>query len=117
MRGGRASCALYTKVRGRCRKEWTPETEFTSSLVLRTERVFVSPEKPISLRRSKSIHHLSSFRIPDGSGNVNRQRAARRERADSNEAERCGVFANVSRDLIDDPLRFDVDLSDWTMVA
>src|SRR5262245_31257145 len=29
---------------------WTPENEFASSLVLRTERVFVDPEKPIGLR-------------------------------------------------------------------
>src|SRR5215510_2943310 len=31
-------------------REWTPETEFSSSLVLRTEHVFISPEKPVGLR-------------------------------------------------------------------
>src|SRR5678816_2743808 len=31
-------------------RAWTPETEFSSSLVLRTEHVFISPEKPVSFR-------------------------------------------------------------------
>src|SRR5262245_14252621 len=31
-------------------RPWTPETEYAASLALRTEHVFVSPEKPLSLR-------------------------------------------------------------------
>ena len=92
-------------------REWTPETEFSSSLVLRTDRVFVSPEKPLSLRLEQiytpSVELTSPLSVrvtinlpPSGRGG-NSQAAKPIE---------GGMFSNVSRDLIDDPLRFDLDL-------
>ena len=94
-------------------REWTPETEFTSSLVLRTERVFVSPDKPISLRLeqiytpSLELSNPLTVRVT-----VNRQAGGGGANAQTlTKLKDGGVFANVSRDLIDDPLRFDVDLS------
>jgi poly(3-hydroxybutyrate) depolymerase len=96
-------------------REWTPETEFTSSLVLRTERVFVGPEKPISLRLEQiyaptlELSNPLTVRITvnraatGGAGGANAQPAAKLKDGP--------VFSNVGRDFIDEPLRFDVDLS------
>ena len=92
-------------------REWTPQVEFTSSLALRTEHVFVSPDNPVSLRLeqiySPSIELSGplSVRVT-----LNRPPAA----ANGQPGEKLkdgGSFSNVTRDLIDDPFRFDVDLS------
>jgi poly(3-hydroxybutyrate) depolymerase len=92
-------------------REWTPETEFTSSLALRTERVFVSPEKPVSFRLEQIYSPTAELSNPltvrvsinrPGGGGANAQATKLKD---------GGVFSNVSRDLIDDPLRFDLDLS------
>lgn len=92
-------------------REWTPENEFTSSLVLRTERVFVDPQKTVSFRLeqiytpSLELSNPLSVRLtverPAGRG-ANSQPAAKLKDG--------GMFTNVSRDLIDEPLRFDLDL-------
>ena len=93
-------------------REWTPESEFTSSLVLRTERVFVSPEKPVSFRLeqiyspSLELSNPLSVRVT-----VNRAAGGGANAQTATKLKDGGVFANVSRDLIDDPLRFDLDLS------
>src|SRR5262245_41872335 len=91
---------------------WTPENEFTSSLVLRTERVVVGTEKPIALRLeqiyspSLELSNPLSVRVsverPGGRG-ANSQPAAKLKDG--------GEFTNVSRDLMDAPLHFDLDLS------
>src|SRR6185295_16887790 len=93
-------------------RAWTPEVEFTSSLALRTERVFVSPENPVSFRLeqiySPSIELANplSVRIT-----MNRPPAPGANGQPGEKLKDGGVFSNVSRDLIDEPLRFDLDLS------
>jgi dienelactone hydrolase len=93
-------------------REWTPETEFSSSLVLRTERVFVSPENPVSFRLEQiysptlELANPLSVRLT-----VNRPAAAGPNAPPPVKLKDGGVFNNVSRDLMDDPLRFDLDLS------
>ena len=93
-------------------REWTPETEFTGSLVLRTEHVFVGPEKPISLRLEQiyvpalELTNPLTVRITinrAATGGANAQPAAKLKDGP--------VFSNVGRDFIDEPLRFDVDMS------
>jgi poly(3-hydroxybutyrate) depolymerase len=92
-------------------REWTPESEFSSSLVLRTEHVFISPEKPVGLRLEQiftpSIELVNplSVRVT-----VNRTTGAGAN-AQTTKLKDGGTFANVSRDLIDNPLRFDLDLA------
>jgi len=91
---------------------WTPENEFTSSLALRTERVFVGPERPIELRLEQIYSPLVELSNPltvrvsverPGGRGANSQPAVKLKDG--------GVFSNVSRDLIDEPLRFNLDLS------
>jgi len=91
---------------------WTPENEFTSSLALRTERVFVGPEKPMELRLEQIYSPLVELNSPltvrvtverPGGRGANSQPAAKLKDG--------GAFSNVGRDLIDEPLRFDLDLS------
>ena len=92
-------------------RQWTPETEFSSSLVLRTERVFVSPEEPVGFRLeqiftpSLELSNPLTVRVT-----VNRVTGGG-QNAQTTKLKDGGIFSNVSRDLIDDPLRFDLDLT------
>ncbi len=93
-------------------REWTPETEFSSSLVLRTERVFVSPETPVSFRLeqiyspSLELANPLSVRLT-----LNKPAAPGPNAQPATKLKDGGVINNVGRDLMDDPLRFDLDLS------
>jgi dienelactone hydrolase len=93
-------------------RAWTPEAEFTASLALRTERVFVSPEKPVSLRLEQIFPPSAELRSPltlqvsvtrPATGGANGQPAV--------QLKAPVAFKNVGRDLIDEPFRFELDLS------
>src|SRR5262249_50927864 len=44
-------------------REWTAELEFASSLAIRTERVFVDPTKPVSIRLEQI--YMPSIELPE----------------------------------------------------
>jgi len=93
-------------------REWTPQVEFTTSLALRTERVFVDAAKSVGFRLEQiyapsiELTEPLSVRVAlhkAGTGGGGNQLGEKLQDA--------GSFDGVSRDLIDDPLRFDMDLS------
>jgi poly(3-hydroxybutyrate) depolymerase len=93
-------------------KEWTPESDFTTSLALRTERVFVDPARPVGIRLEQIYMPSLELREPlsvrvalhkPGTGAGGNQPGEKLRDA--------GTFDGVGRDLIDNPFRFDVDLS------
>jgi dienelactone hydrolase len=90
-------------------REWTPQQEFTTSLALRTERVFLDAAKGVNFRLeqiyapSLELAEPLSVRVAlhkPGTGNQVGEKI-----------QDAGRFDGVGRDLIDNPLRFDVDLS------
>lgn len=93
-------------------RPWTPQQEFTSSLALRTERTFVDAATPVSLRLEQ-IYPPSLELTEPLSVRVSLHKAG--TGAGGNQAgpklQDAGAFDGVSRDLIDAPFRFDVDLS------
>jgi dienelactone hydrolase len=90
-------------------REWTPQLEFTTSLAVRTERVFLDASKSVNFRLEQiytpalELAEPLSVRVAlhkPGTGNQVGEKI-----------QDAGRFDGVSRDLIDNPLRFDVDLS------
>jgi predicted esterase len=93
-------------------REWNSELEFAASLALRTERVFLDPTKPVSFRLeqiyvpSLELAEPLSVRVTlhkPGTGGAGNPVGEKLQDA--------GSFDGVSRDLIDNPLRFDVDFN------
>jgi len=90
---------------------WTPQLEFSNSLALRTERVFVDGARPISVRLEQiyvpsiELAEPLSIRIalhtPGTGARANQVGEKLRD---------AGAFDGVSRDLIDNPFAFDLDL-------
>jgi dienelactone hydrolase len=94
------------------KREWTAETEFNSSLVLRTERVFVSPENPVLFRLEQIYSPAIELTDPlSVQVFVNRPPTAGPNAQPGALLKEGGVFTNVSRDLLDEPFRFGIDLS------
>jgi dienelactone hydrolase len=104
---------LYTKgIALAGSRDWNAELEFANSLALRTERVFVDPARPVSFRLeqvyvpSLELKEPLSIKVTlhkpgtGGAGN-----------AVGEKLQDTGSFDGVSRDLIDNPFRFDVDLA------
>jgi dienelactone hydrolase len=93
-------------------REWTPATEFAGSLALRTERVFVSPEHPVSFRLEQI--YAPSIELPNPLSvrvTITRPPTPGPNAQPAATLKDAGTFSNVSRDLIDEPFRFDLDLS------
>jgi dienelactone hydrolase len=90
---------------------WTPEREFAGSLALRTERVFISPENPVAFRLEQiyapqiELANPLTIRV-----SVNRPAPAGTG-APAQLLKDGGSFSNIGRDFIDEPFRFDLDLS------
>jgi poly(3-hydroxybutyrate) depolymerase len=99
-------------------KEWTDALDFRSSLVLRSERVFVDSSKPYALRLeqiyrpSLKLEHSLSAHVwlakPSAAGGL-ASIGLPAQPADS--AKDLGKFEEISRDLLELPYRMDVDVS------
>jgi predicted peptidase len=93
-------------------RAWTPELEFASSLALGTEHLFVDRLKPISVRLEQiytpSIELAQPLLVRVA---VHKPGAGARAAQVGEKIQDVGAFEGVSRDLIDDPFLFDVDLS------
>lgn len=96
-------------------KQWNAEAEFAASLALRSERVFVDPAQPVSLHLEQiyapaiELTALPTLRVslyaaklPPGAGQA----------VVGDKLRDAGNYSNLSRDLIDDPFRFDLNLAD-----
>jgi predicted peptidase len=93
---------------------WTAELDFASSLALRSERVFVDAAQPVSLRLEQIYSpvieltapltvsiSLYEAKLPPGAGVVV-----------GNKLKDAETYTQVSRDLLDEPFRFDLNLAD-----
>jgi predicted esterase len=93
-------------------REWTPELEYATSLVLRSERLFLDPAKPVSLRLEQIYMPSTELAAP-----LSVRLSAHRPGAGVGAAQLGALIQDfgrteeVSRDLIDNPLRVDLDLS------
>ncbi len=96
-------------------KQWNAEAEFAASLALRSERVFVDPAQPVSLRLEQiyapaiELTALPTLRVslyeaklPPGA----------RQAVVGDKLRDAGNYSHLSRDLIDEPFRFDLNLAD-----
>ena len=90
-------------------REWTPELDFANSLALRTEKVFVDAARPISFRLEQIYAPAIELSAP---------LTLRVTLFKSSAAVPLGeklrdaiAFEEVSRDLGDNPFRFDLDLN------
>jgi poly(3-hydroxybutyrate) depolymerase len=95
-------------------RAWTPEIEFANSLALRTPRIFVDPSKPVSLRLEQIYVPTIELAEPLNLRVSLNKPAAGARGGGAQSAQKlkdAGVFTNVSRDLIDNPFGFDLDLS------
>lgn len=93
-------------------REWNPKEEYASSLVLRTSTAVTDPGRPLivtltqvfpaqipapqGIRLTASLHRL------EGQGPVAKPGAVVRD---------FGIFEAVSKDLIEEPYTFDIDLT------
>lgn len=102
---------LYTKgIALATGNAWTAEAEFSASLVLRTEQVFIDPSAPVTFRVEQTYQPALDLSAPL-TLRVALHRAGPAGVQAGDTLRDIGVLENVHRDLIDDPFRFDVDLS------
>ena len=93
-------------------RAWTPQLEFASSLALRTERVFVDGTGSIRVRLEQIYTPTIELSAPLlVRAALHRPGTGARANQQGDKLRDVGAFEGVSRDLIDDPLVFDVDLS------
>ena len=95
------------------RRPWTPETEFASSLLLRTERQVVDPSRRWSVRVEQAFATSIELTRPL---NARAQLRRRTPGAPANTpltvVKELGTFDGVPRDLRDAPYVIDADLHD-----
>ena len=91
-------------------RAWTAELDFAGSLALRTDRVFVDPSGPFGVRLEQ-IYVPSLDLAEPPSMRVSLHKPGSTATQPGEKLKDAGTFDNVSRDLIDNPFRFDVDLS------
>jgi len=89
---------------------WTPALEFASSLALRTERVFIDPRAPVAFRLEQIFLPSLELEAPL-TVRVALHRPGGTAGAAGEKLKDVAAFDGVPRDLIDNPFRFDVDLS------
>ena len=87
-------------------RPWNADAEFTSSLALQTDHVFVDPASPAPLRLAQIYMASLEFSEP-----LSMRVTLQKPGASGEKLKDVGVFTNVSRDLIDSPFRFNVDFA------
>lgn len=94
------------------KRPWTPEAEFASALLVRSDRVIVDPARTWTMRLEQSfspsiaLERLLTARV------ALRQRDAANPRAPLALVKDLGVFDGVPRDLRDAPFAINADLRD-----
>ncbi len=92
------------------KRAWTPEAEFASSVVVRSERLVVEPARPWTMRLEQSYSPSIALERPLTARATLRQRDAANPRAPLTTVKDLGVFNGVPRDLRDSPFAINADL-------
>ena len=96
-------------------KQWNAEAEFAASLALRSERVFVDPAQPVSLRLEQiyapaiELSALPTLRVSLYAAKLS---PGAGQAVVGDKLRDAGNYSQVGRDLIDEPFRFDLNLAD-----
>lgn len=94
-------------------RPWNPDVEFTTSLALQTDHVFVDPAAPVSFKLTQI--YLPSIELAEPlSMRVTLNKPGTGGGAAAQGGEKLkdvGLFTNVGRDLIDSPFKFNVDFA------
>jgi hypothetical protein len=93
-------------------RPWNPDVEFTASLALQTDHVFVDPAAPVSFKLTQI--YLPSIELAEPLSmrvTLNRPATGTAAAQGGEKLKDVGTFTNVGRDLIDSPFKFNVDFS------
>jgi predicted esterase len=95
------------------RREWTDTLEFSTSLVLRAEEVYIDSGRPYAVRLEQTyvpnVSLLSSLTAQAALHKANRSELGALQAADK--VKDLATRDGVSRDLQDEPCRFELDLA------
>lgn len=92
------------------KRAWTPEAEFASALLVRSDRLIVDPARQWSMRLEQSFSPSIALERPLTARVALRQRDAANPRAPLALVKELGVFDGVPRDLRDAPFAINADL-------
>lgn len=92
------------------KRPWTPEAEFASSMVVRSDRLIVDPARQWTMRLEQSFSPSIALERPLTARVALRQRDAANPRAPLTVVKEIGVFDGVPRDLRDSPFPINADL-------
>ncbi len=92
------------------KRAWTPEAEFASALLVRSDRLIVDPARPWTVRLEQSFSPSIALERPLTARVALRQRDAANPRAPLALVKDLGVFDGVPRDLRDAPFAINADL-------
>ena len=92
------------------KRPWTPEAEFASSVVVRSDRLIVDPSRPWTVRLEQSFSPTIALERPLTARVALRQRDAVNPRAPLALVKELGSFDGVPRDLRDSPFAINADL-------
>ena len=93
-------------------RPWNPDVEFTASLALQTDHVFVDPEVPASFKLTQI--YMPSIELAEPLSmrvTLNKPGTGAAAAQGGEKLKDLGIFTNVGRDLIDSPFKFIIDFS------
>jgi dienelactone hydrolase len=93
-------------------RPWNADTEFTASLALQTDHVFVDPGMPAAFKLTQI--YLPSIELTEPLSmrlTLNKPGTGAAAAQGGERLKDLGVLTNVGRDLIDSPFRFDINFS------
>jgi poly(3-hydroxybutyrate) depolymerase len=94
------------------KRAWTPEAEFASALLVRSDRLIVDPARPWTMRLEQSFSPSIALERPLTARVALRRRDAANPRAPLVLVKELGVFDGVPRDLRDAPFAISATLRD-----
>ncbi len=94
------------------KRPWTPEAEFASALLVRTDRLVVDPARRWTMRLEQSFSPSIALERPLTARVALRKRDPANPRAPLALVKELGVFDGVPRDLRDTPYAVNADLHD-----
>jgi predicted esterase len=93
-------------------RPWNADTEFTASLALQTDHVFVDPGMPASFKLTQI--YLPSIELTEPLSmrvTLNKPATGAAAAQGGERLKDLGILTNVGRDLIDSPFKFNIDFS------
>ncbi|QJR36742.1 PHB depolymerase family esterase [Gemmatimonas groenlandica] len=92
------------------KRPWTPEAEFASSVLVRSDRLIVDPSRAWTMRLEQSFSPTIALERPLTARVALRSRDAANPRAPLALVKELGVFDGVPRDLRDAPFAINADM-------